>query len=192
MPVFINEPVSILQKAGEFVYYCQKTLPIAAQQKTSIRRLLYLTAAAMAPGNQLVGRLAKPFNPMLGETFELVTQHCRYLSEMVCHHPPIYGQHAQGETWEYERCGEAWQRFNGKVVTVTDPNTVKFKLHVTQDDGSIITETYTSTNPYIVIGNIFIGERYCEPHGNFRIVNDTTGEFAEVEFKERGMWSTKL
>lgn len=191
MPVFINEPCSILQKAAEFAYYCQDTLPRAASQKTSIERLLYICAATMAPGNQVVNRLAKPFNPMLGETFELVTPKCRYIGEMVCHHPPIYGSHCQGENWEYERCGEAWQSFNGKVVTVTDPSSVKFRLHVKQDDGSLQWETFTSTNPIIMIGNLFIGERYCELHGVYRITHDQTGEYAQCEFKPRGMWSTK-
>lgn len=51
MPVFINEPVSILQKAGEFAYYCQEILPKAVEQDTAIKRMLYLTVLCMSPGN---------------------------------------------------------------------------------------------------------------------------------------------
>lgn len=36
-----------------------------------------------------IGRTKKPFNPMLGETYELVTKDFRYFSEQVSHHPPI-------------------------------------------------------------------------------------------------------
>ena len=31
----------------------------------------------------------KPFNPLLGETFELVGKDYRFLAEQVSHHPPI-------------------------------------------------------------------------------------------------------
>lgn len=34
-------------------------------------------------------RLKKPFNPILGETFEYVTDKFRFFSEQVSHHPPV-------------------------------------------------------------------------------------------------------
>ena len=34
-------------------------------------------------------RLNKPFNPLLGETFECITPKFRYFSESVSHHPPV-------------------------------------------------------------------------------------------------------
>ena len=43
----------------------------------------------------------------------------------------------------------------------------------------------------MVVGNIFMGERYAEPSGAARITNETTGEFAEFEFRQRGAWSTR-
>jgi len=34
--------------------------------------------------------LSKPFNPLLGETFEFVSPgHYKYIAEQVSHHPPI-------------------------------------------------------------------------------------------------------
>jgi hypothetical protein len=42
-----------------------------------------------------------------------------------------------------------------------------------------------------VIGNLVIGQRYCEPQGNCKFTCETTGEFVDVEFKVRGAWSTK-
>lgn len=35
-------------------------------------------------------RLGKPFNPLLGETYELVTSKFRLFSESVSHHPPVF------------------------------------------------------------------------------------------------------
>ena len=43
----------------------------------------------------------------------------------------------------------------------------------------------------MVIGNLIIGERYAEPQGPSRIVNETTGDYCDMDFKVRGAWSTK-
>ena len=39
------------------------------------------------------GRTKKPFNPMLGETYELVTEDFKFISEQVSHHPPVSACH---------------------------------------------------------------------------------------------------
>lgn len=46
------------------------------------------------------GRMQKPFNPLLGETFELVTTKYRFFSEQVSHHPPITAFHCEGSNYE--------------------------------------------------------------------------------------------
>ena len=66
-------------------------------------RMVYIAIAQICPWNQVVGRLAKPFNSLLGETYELVTPKFRYFSEMVCHHPPIFALNVQGENFEVNR-----------------------------------------------------------------------------------------
>lgn len=33
--------------------------------------------------------MGKPFNPILGETFEIITPEYNYFAEQVSHHPPI-------------------------------------------------------------------------------------------------------
>lgn len=45
--------------------------------------------------NVLFGRMQKPFNPLLGETFELVTPDFRLIGEAVSHHPPIVAFNVQ-------------------------------------------------------------------------------------------------
>jgi hypothetical protein len=62
-------------------------------------------------------RFYKPFNPLLGETFESVRDDLGYtvISEQVCHHPPITAMHCEAQHW----C--LWQeykldiRFRGQV-----------------------------------------------------------------------------
>ena len=45
----------------------------------------------------VIGRTRKPFNPILGETYELVTPNFRFVSEQVSHHPPISAYFAEGK-----------------------------------------------------------------------------------------------
>ena len=58
-------------------------------------------------------------------------------------------------------------------------------------DGSKVTERYTYYAPMMVIGNLVIGERYAEPLGLARLVNETTGDYCEMDFKGRGTFSTR-
>ena len=55
----------------------------AAADQDPTKRIAYVAAFAMSNYSSTVGRIAKPFNPMLGETFEYVRldKHYRYMSE---------------------------------------------------------------------------------------------------------------
>jgi hypothetical protein len=66
-------------------------LEIASAQTDPQMRLLYVTAFCVGRYASTHNRLEKPFNPILGETFELVDPQGRYkcISEQVSHHPPV-------------------------------------------------------------------------------------------------------
>lgn len=97
----------------------------------------------------------------------------------------------QGQNFEYTRVCEAHQRFTGKQVQITDSNLLKMSLTVTRPDGTKFVEKYVANTPMLVIGNIMIGERFAEPQGACRFTNESTGEVADVNYKPRGLWSTK-
>ena len=92
VPVYFNEPLSMLQKICEMMRY-DYLLEQAAAQQDSLLRLIYVSAftIAMYAGTQF--RWTKPFNPLLGETFEYKTKSWKYVSEQVSHHPPISAAH---------------------------------------------------------------------------------------------------
>ena len=49
-------------------------------------------------------RMGKPFNPLLGETYELTRNDFRIVCEQVGHHPPVSAWHATGKDgrWFHE------------------------------------------------------------------------------------------
>ena len=62
----------------------------AAGRADSTERMVYVAAFAASEYASTIGRVAKPFNPLLGETFEYVRpdKQYRFFIEQVSHHPP--------------------------------------------------------------------------------------------------------
>jgi hypothetical protein len=48
-----------------------------------------------------INRHKKPFNPILGETYELQHPQFTFISEQVSHHPPISAGYTFGKDFEY-------------------------------------------------------------------------------------------
>ena len=104
MPVWLNEPLSMLQKGGEMMYFVTHYLRKTEKYPNDPEmRMVCVALAAMTGFHQVVGRLTKPFNPFLGETYELVTPSFRFLVEAVSHHPPIAAMICQGPNFRIQR-----------------------------------------------------------------------------------------
>jgi oxysterol-binding protein 1 len=61
-------------------------------------------------------RTAKPFNPILGETFELAHPDYKYFAEQVSHHPPVSAVHAESNHYIYTCDTNAKMSFNGTYL----------------------------------------------------------------------------
>ena len=102
LPVSFNEPTSLLQRVAEDLEYTD-LLDIAADRSDSMERLVYVASYAASEYASTIGRVAKPFNPLLGETFEYVRpdKGYRFFVEQVSHHPPIGAAWAESPKWDY-------------------------------------------------------------------------------------------
>lgn len=65
-----NEPLSMLQRLTEDLEY-HELLDRAAKCENSLEQLCYVAAFTVSSYSTTVFRTSKPFNPLLGETFEL-------------------------------------------------------------------------------------------------------------------------
>ncbi|RXG70225.1 Oxysterol-binding protein-related protein 1 [Armadillidium vulgare] len=70
MPIVFNEPLSFLQRMSEYMEYAW-LLDKADAATDPVQRMQYVTAFALSGLASNWERLGKPFNPLLGETFEL-------------------------------------------------------------------------------------------------------------------------
>jgi hypothetical protein len=192
MPVSANEPMSLLQKASEQLEYAQ-LLDTASRQKSIIERLLYVTAFAIShfSTNRAKERaMRKPFNPLLGETFELVRTNdeepggFRLLVEKVQHRPVKLALHAESANWSFAQSSAPGQKFWGKSAEITTDGRVRVVLRL--PDGK--DELYSWNIATMFLRNVVMGEKYVEPVGSMHVVNDSTGHRACAEFRSKGMF----
>jgi hypothetical protein len=87
LPVILNEPLSALQRFGEVICSSHELFERASHEEDPVKRMCLSITAILASFSTMKGRHRKPFNPMLGETYELVTENYRFLAEKVSHQP---------------------------------------------------------------------------------------------------------
>ncbi|CCX15440.1 Similar to Oxysterol-binding protein homolog C23H4.01c; acc. no. O13944 [Pyronema omphalodes CBS 100304] len=188
MPVSANEPISLLQRMSEQLEYSELLDAAASAPAETGERILLVAAFAISSfsGARIKERaIRKPFNPMLGETFELVREDkgFRFLSEKVSHRPVIMACHADHALWSFSQSPQPTQKFWGKSAELITSGRVRINFHQTGDKFS-----YTVATSFL--RNIIAGEKYVEPTGTMHIHNETTGEKAVVTFKmNKGMFS---
>ena len=100
MPVFLNEPLSMLQKLCENFQYSD-LLNKAAKEPNPHLRLAYVACFNIAGMSMNIHRAKKVFNPILFETYEYIDNklNYRFIAEQVSHHPAISAFFAEGEGW---------------------------------------------------------------------------------------------
>ena len=103
VPVNINAPMSVLQIGAEANLVTHKMFADAYAHEESMMRMVRVAAGVILSMNQTFGRTAKPFNPMLGETYEYITKDHRSYYETVCHHPPIFALNVESDFYDINR-----------------------------------------------------------------------------------------
>jgi hypothetical protein len=81
-------------------------------------KMVYAAAWAVSvyPAYQ---RTWKPFNPILGETYEMVNHNgVTFLAEQVSHHPPMSSGHAENSHFTYDVTSKLKTKFLGNSVDV--------------------------------------------------------------------------
>ncbi|KAF2435725.1 hypothetical protein EJ08DRAFT_286630 [Tothia fuscella] len=186
MPVSANEPTSLLQRVAETLEYSE-LLDSAAVSQDPTTRLLHITAFAISGfSNSRVKERAtrKPFNPMLGETFELIREDkgFRYIAEKVSHRPVRMACQAEAAEWTFLQAPLPVQKFWGKSAELNTEGRARVFLHA-------MNESYSWTLATSFLRNVIAGEKYIEPVSTMTILNESTGAKAVVTFKAGGMFA---
>ena len=183
VPVFIMEPMSTLQKMAEILQY-QHLLDEAADEDDEDARLALVTAYAVSVYSTME-RTKKPFNPILGETYELKLNDGKSTAiyEQVSHHPPIGAGHADTEKWTYDITSAVKTKFMGNWVDVFPIGRTRIHLKRTN-------ETFNIVPPTSRINNLIVGRIWVDTFGDMRVQNLTTKATCDLQFTACG-WSSR-
>lgn len=184
LPVSFNEPTSLMYRAVEDMEYTE-LLDVAADRLDSSERLVYVAGFAGSIYASTIGRVAKPFNPLLGETFEYVRPDLqyRYLIEQVSHHPPVGAAYAESPKWTYYGESAVKSKFYGKSFEFNPLGT--WFLHMRPANGAP-EEVYTWKKITSSVVGIITGNPVVDNYGPMEVKNWTTGEVCYLDFKPKG------
>ncbi|XP_078119383.1 oxysterol-binding protein 1-like isoform X2 [Sander vitreus] len=178
MPVNFNEPLSMLQRLSEDLEYYE-LLDKAAKCQSSLEQMCYVAAFTVSSYSTTVHRTGKPFNPLLGETFELDRlRDCGYrsLCEQVSHHPPAAAHHAVSEKgWTLRQEITLASKFRGKYLSIMPLGSIQCLFDKSNNHYSWKKVTTT-------VHNIIVGKLWIDQSGEIDVVNHKTGDRCHLKF----------
>uniref|UniRef100_A0A8C2YYA2 Oxysterol-binding protein n=1 Tax=Cyclopterus lumpus TaxID=8103 RepID=A0A8C2YYA2_CYCLU len=188
MPVIFNEPLSFLQRLTEYMEHTY-LIHQANAATDSVERMKCVAAFAVSAVASQWERTGKPFNPLLGETYELIREDLgfRWVSEQVSHHPPVSAFHAEGLNEDFVFHGSIYPKlkFWGKSIEAEPKGLITLELPKHN-------EAYTWTNPTCCVHNIIVGQLWIEQYGSVEVINHKTGERCSMMFKPCGLFGKEL
>ena len=178
IPVNFMEPLSMLQRIAEGMEYAD-LLNKAVTDSDPVRRLLYIAAFAVSEYASSDDRLLKPFNPILGETYEFVDKERGFaiLAEQVEHHPPVAVFVCHGKSgYEYGAVMQVRSRFWGKSIDLHPEGRSYLRIG---------DESYTWRRVTTTIHNVIVGRMWIEHHGSM-LIEGPNGLTCHIEFHPTG------
>jgi hypothetical protein len=133
LPICVFEPLGDVQVASEESRYAAKFLDKMTSTDDPMERMTLLCAFIVSGYSGMVGRRRKPFNPLLGETYDYISEDgWRYHGEQVSHHPSITACHTSGPGWDF------FQALQGEVSFTLNSGSftsiVPVRLNLTNGD----------------------------------------------------------
>ncbi|AWO96724.1 Oxysterol-binding protein [Scophthalmus maximus] len=188
MPVQLNEPLNTLQRLCEELEYSE-LLDRAANTRDPFERMVYVATFVVSGYASSYYRTGgKPFNPVLGETYECdrPDKGFRFVAEQVSHHPPISACHAESKDfvfWQDVRCKN---KFWGKSMEIVPVGTT----HVTLPEFG---DHYEWNKVTSCIHNILSGQRWIEHYGEISIRNSSSDVCqCKVTFVKAKYWNSSV
>ncbi|XP_023387300.1 oxysterol-binding protein-related protein 3 [Pteropus vampyrus] len=186
MPVELNEPLNTLQRLCEELEYSE-LLDKAAQIPSALERMVYVAAFAVSAYASSYFRAgSKPFNPVLGETYECIREDkgFQFFSEQVSHHPPISACHAESGNFVFWQDVRWKNKFWGKSMEIVPIGTTHVTLPAFGDH-------FEWNKVTSCIHNILSGQRWVEHYGEIVIKNlNDDSCHCKVNFIKAKYWST--
>ena len=156
LPITMNEPLSLLHKVPEFLGR-PELITNMVQAPNPVERIECIAAFfAVAQASQSY-RSFKPFNPLLGETFELnkPEKDLLFVTEQISHHPPITAFYSQMHKWRVYGSFQPWIKFSGNSIDSVLNGTFTYEF---LDSKGCVETVITIVPPVTTLRNIILGK----------------------------------
>ncbi|GIZ01768.1 oxysterol-binding protein-related protein 6 [Caerostris extrusa] len=202
MPVTLNEPLCVLQRLCEELEYSE-LLDKASETTDKYERMVYIAAFAVSAYSSSYHRAGhKPFNPVLGETYECIREDkgFQFIAEQVSHHPPVSVCHAESKNFIFQQgdptCVICLPRFSlgnnmriktkfwGKSMEILPLGTIHVHLPKTNDH-------YQWNKVTTCVHNLFSGQRWADQYGEMTITEENGDATCKLTFVKASYWSNK-
>ncbi|XP_010128289.1 PREDICTED: oxysterol-binding protein 2, partial [Chlamydotis macqueenii] len=169
MPVNFNEPLSMLQRLTEDLEY-HELLDKAVKCESSTEQMCFVAAFSVSSYSTTVHRTAKPFNPLLGETYEL---------DRLGGVAGSLGCLPGAEVVTSQRLSRNREALLTELVAVPAMPTSSGAIHL---------EFHSSGNHYVwrkvtsTVHNIIVGKLWIDQSGEIEIVNHKSKDKCQLKF----------
>ena len=188
-PVYFNEPLSMCQRQCEKFYYLSLLNKACQETKNKALQLAYISAFIIGELFLSINRNLKPFNPIIGETYEYFDNenNFRYYSEQVSHNPQITA--FIGETPDFALYGDTKNTTSFRILKgameLSFMNKVHLHIKSTNDH-------FVYNRPSIMVKGFLKPPLHNDYSGTTIIENESFPEYkAEIKFIEES-WTNSV
>jgi hypothetical protein len=189
-PVYFNEPLSMGQRQCEKFYYLNLLNKVSQENNNKSLQLGYISAFIIGEIFLSLNRNLKPFNPIIGETYEYFDNenNFRYYSEQVSHKPQITA--FIGETPDYALYGDTNNSTSFKILKGAMELSFKNKIHLHIKANN---DHFVYNRPNIMVKGLLKPPLHNDYNGTTIIENKVFPEHkAEIKFIEESWTNSTL
>lgn len=182
LPIWLFEPTTALTRMVETFEFNDLLDRAATVEQENLRDCL--VAAFVVSAFSHTERIRKPFNPVLGETYEFINpaNKMKFYAEQVSHHPPISVSRCEGKGWVAGEVVDINATYHGNSVEVHNVGSRYIEFSETG-------ERYTWTLPKAVVSNLFVGGAFVDHFGTLEVTNHKSGTVSRLELAKCGWFS---
>lgn len=182
VPLSFHEPLSLLQRLAEDLTFTSLLLK-ANQSEDQWMRMAYVACFAVSAYSSTLNRCLKPFEAILGETFELEQEGMRLICEQVSRHPDITALHCDHEDFTFWANIALHSSFKGTFMQINPVGDLHVVLKRHSDH--FVWNKVTTT-----VHNLLTGKAYVDNHGTIDLMNMTTNDRCRLTMQKLG-WFEK-
>ncbi|KAK2184490.1 hypothetical protein NP493_265g03057 [Ridgeia piscesae] len=156
--------------------------PTSCTRRPSVRdsceQLAYVAAFTVSSYSTTTNRSAKPFNPLLGETYECDRTEdlgWRSFTEQVQFTTPLVAMHTEAKDWTSWQEFTMSSKFRGKYLQIIPLGIAHLVFPASGNH-------YTWRKVTTTVHNIIVGRLWVDNHGEMEIVNHKNGDKCHMKY----------